>query len=61
MSIIWNAPVGKTSDILEISGKRDLFWYGITIGQVGFGVLVSRERQPTDADVVRCDGGKPGA
>jgi hypothetical protein len=47
MAIIWNAPVGKTVDLLEISDKRELFWYGVTVGQVGFGLLVSRLRQPT--------------
>lgn len=46
MALIWNAPVGKATDLLEVSGKRELFWYGVTVGQVGFGVLVSRLRQP---------------
>ncbi len=47
MAIIWKAPIGKTSDLLELSGNRELFWYGVTIGQIGFGVLASEKRQPT--------------
>ena len=56
MAIIWNAPVGKSTDLLEASGKRELFWYGVTVGQVGIGLLVSRERQPTKraADLLPC-------
>jgi hypothetical protein len=60
MALIWNAPVGKTADLLETSGKRELFWYGVTVGQVGVGLLVSRERQPTkraaDVSQVALDG-----
>lgn len=47
MALILNVSVNKTVDLLETSGKRELFWYGVTIGQFGFGVLVSRLRQPT--------------
>lgn len=54
MALIWNAPVGKTADLLEVSGKRELFWYGVTVGQVGFGVLVSRLRQPTKRALDLC-------
>ena len=47
MGLFWKAPINKTVHLLEASGKRELFWYGITIGQIGFGVLASVERQPT--------------
>lgn len=47
MAIIWNGDVSKTVGLLEESGKRELRWFGITVGQVGFGVFVSVKRQPT--------------
>lgn len=47
MAIIWKAPVRKAASLLSQSGKRELFWYGVTIGQVGFGILASEKRQPT--------------
>lgn len=56
MGLFWKAPINKTVHLLENSGKRELFWYGITIGQIGFGVLASVERQPTKraADLPVC-------
>jgi hypothetical protein len=47
MGIIWNGDISKTASLLEISGRRELRWFGVTVGQVGFGVLVSVKRQPT--------------
>jgi len=46
MHFIWRGEVVKASYLLDMSGKRQMFWYGVTIGQVGFGVLVS-EKRPT--------------
>lgn len=57
MTIIWNSPLGKTEEIVN-EKDRNLFWYGVTIGQIGFGILVSRKRQPTKraADTLpRCE------
>lgn len=47
MCVFWKTSINKTVALLEESGKRELFWYGVTIGQFGFGVLTSIERQPT--------------
>jgi hypothetical protein len=35
----------KTAQVLEDGGKRELVWSGITIGQIGLGILVSRKRR----------------
>lgn len=44
MSINWNEDVGLTAILMNQYGTRELRWFGITIGQVGFGILVSVER-----------------
>ena len=56
MALIWKAPIRKTVSLLNESGKRELFWYGVTIGQIGFGVLASEKRQPTKraVDLLSC-------
>lgn len=46
MAIIWNGDVSQTAGLLEVSGQRELRWFGITVGQIGFGVLISMKRQP---------------
>ena len=55
MGLFWKAPIHKTVTLLDESGKRELFWYGVTIGQIGFGILASEKRQPTQRAV---DGAK---
>ena len=47
MALFWKAPIHKTVALLDESSKRELFWYGVTIGQIGFGILASEKRQPT--------------
>jgi hypothetical protein len=42
----WNVSVWACADLLK-DVNRELYFYGITIGQVGFGFLVSRKSQPT--------------
>lgn len=56
MGLFWKAPIHKTVALLDQSGKRELFWYGVTIGQIGFGFLASEKRQPTQraADLLPC-------
>lgn len=46
MAIFINAPVTKAAHMLEEKDFQ-LWFHGITIGRVGIGFLVSRERQPT--------------
>lgn len=47
MAIFARVPLEKVMPHMQTSGKRELVWYGITIGQIGFGVLASVKRQPT--------------
>ena len=53
MAIFARVPLEKVMPHMQASGKRELVWYGVTIGQIGFGVLASVKRQPTkrEADV----------
>ena len=44
--LFWKAPLSKAVMILEDSGKGSkLYWYGITFGYFGIGVLVMRKEQ----------------
>ena len=43
----WNMPLSKTVRLLDNENGRELFYYGISIGWVGLGVVVGRMRQPT--------------
>ena len=47
MAIFYRVPLEKVMPHMQASGKRELVWYGVTIGQIGFGVLASVKRQPT--------------
>jgi len=51
MGLFWKAPVGRAAQMLQDNGKRELFWYGVTIGQIGFGLLVSHPRKKGDDDL----------
>lgn len=51
MALIWNGDISQTVGLLEESGKRELRWFGVTVGQVGFGILVSVKRRPTTGAV----------
>lgn len=44
MSIFARVPLEKVIPHMQENGKRELVWYGITIGQIGFGILVSVKR-----------------
>ena len=46
MKIIWNGDIFKTASFLKNKGA-ELRWFGVTVGQVGFGVLVSVECRTT--------------
>jgi len=47
MGIFNKVPLEKVIPRMQENGKRELVWYGVTIGQIGFGVLASVKRQPT--------------
>lgn len=47
MLFIKGVPLEKVIPHMQESGKRELVWYGVTIGQIGFGVLVSQVRHLT--------------
>ena len=42
VNLQWNAPVSGAAYILE-NVHRKLWFYGITIGQIGIGFLISRK------------------
>lgn len=44
MSIFARVPLEKVIPHMQENGKRELVWYGVTIGQIGFGILVSVKR-----------------
>lgn len=44
MGFFWKVPIHKAVTLLDLNNKRELFWYGVTIGQFGFGFLVSEKR-----------------
>ncbi len=55
MGLILNAPVKKTA-VMLLDKNREILFTGVTIGQFGFGVLVSKERNltPFAADFAIC-------
>ena len=40
IDFFWNVSVNKT--VYVISGRSELFWYGVSIGNFGIGLLVKR-------------------
>ena len=47
MSIFWEAPLSKTVRILDDVNGHELYFYGVTIGWLGLGIVVGKKRQLT--------------
>ena len=47
MHIIWNGLLSKVVVLQEAHGTKDLRFFGVSIGWLGFGFLVGVDRQPT--------------
>lgn len=50
MHIIWNGLLSKSVILQEKYGSKDLRFFGVSIGWIGFGVLVGVERQPAKGE-----------
>lgn len=47
MHFIWNGLLSKAVVLQEAHGSKDLRFFGISIGWLGFGFVVGVDRQPT--------------
>jgi hypothetical protein len=45
MKFVWNGDIKKTADLLDITNKHELRWFGIAIGWIGIGLLIGREKK----------------